>query len=139
MLEGMLVHGVPWAARHKAICRYWGDTLPASPPGPRRHWPMWRVFREGFLCYLYSHFTYNPNSKTEKNKPHGGQVHVGHRQQSTLSTSLSLKAGKVGLFSSQRLVLPTARATQTNGETAQVRSPASGQTLLLPGLSDGSE
>lgn len=123
----MPVHGVPWAARHEATCRYWGDTLPASPPGPCTHWPMGHVFREGFLGYLYSHFTYNPNSKTEKKN--GGQVHVGHRQRSTLSTSSSLKAGKGGLFSSQRLVLTT----------SQVRSPARGQTLLPTGLSDGSE
>lgn len=139
MLEGMLVCGVHWAARHEASSKYWGDTLLASTPGHCTHWPKGCVFREGFLGYLYSHFIYNPNSKTEKNKSHGGQVHVGHRERSTLGTSSLLKAGKVGLFSSQMLSPPPARAMQTNGETAQVRRPVSGQTLPLPVLWDRSE
>lgn len=50
---------------------------PKPPPSigetPSRHQPQGTartgqrgVFREGFLGYLYSHFIYNPNSKTEK-------------------------------------------------------------------------
>lgn len=50
----------------EASSKYWGDTLPASTPGHCTHWPKGCVFREGFLGYLYSHFIYNPNSKTEK-------------------------------------------------------------------------
>lgn len=69
-------------------------------------------------------FHLQPKPQDRKNKSHGGQVHIGHRERSTLGTSSLLKAGKDGLFSSQVLSSPPARAMQTNGETAQVRRPS---------------
>lgn len=95
--------------------------------------------QRGFSWLFVFTFHLQPKQQDRKNKSHGGQVHVGHRERSTLGTSSLLKAGKVGLFSSQVLSSPPARAMQTNGETAQVRRPVSGQTLPLPVLWDRSE
>lgn len=95
--------------------------------------------QRGFSWLFVFTFHLQPKQQDRKNKSHGGQVHVGHRERSTLGTSSLLKAGKVGLLSSQVLSSPPARAMQTNGEIAQVRRPVSGQTLPLPVLWDRSE
>lgn len=84
-----------------------------------------RVLREDFLGYLCSHFIYIPNSKTE-NKLHGRRVRVGQSARPTLGTSVSLKAGGAAIFPRGGWS-PAARPTRVNGETAQVRSPASGR------------
>lgn len=64
----MLVHGAHWVAQREAISKCLRHTLLPSPLEPCIHWPKGCVFRKDFLGYLYSHFIYNPDSKTERTK-----------------------------------------------------------------------
>lgn len=89
-----------------------GDTPCGITSGTLPHRPKGCVCREDILGYLYSHFIYNLNSKTETIKYIDGQVHSRQREQPNLSTNSPLNGGKIGMFSSYCWPCPSTRATQ---------------------------
>lgn len=65
------------------------ETHPAGiTPGTLSHRPKECVCREDILGYLYSHFIYNPNSKTETVKYIDGQVHSRQSNPTSAPTHL---------------------------------------------------